>query len=305
MGFSQIDLSQLPAPAIIEALSFDTILAAMLADLQSRDPIFTALVESDPAFKILEVCAYRELLIRQRVNNACNGVMLAYATGPDLDNLAVFFGVTRKTIIPGDSTAFPPVVAVMEADTDLRTRIQLALEGFSTAGPIGAYLFWALTIDTIIDASVVGPPTVAPGNVVVTILSSLTANGIASADEITAVTKALNADTVRPLTDLVTVNSVAVTNYAIAATVYTLPGPDAQTVINQATANINAYVAAQRKVGKSIHLSAIYAALFVPGVSNVVLTAPVVGGVVSDVAIDYAHVGFCTGITLTPGGVQE
>ena len=77
-AFSQIDLSRLAAPDVVEALDFEAILAEMLADLRGRDSAFTALTEADPAYKILEVAAYRELLIRQRINEAARSVMLAY-----------------------------------------------------------------------------------------------------------------------------------------------------------------------------------------------------------------------------------
>ena len=112
-AFTTIDLSTLPPPSVVETLDFEAILAAMLADLQARDPAFTALVESDPAYKILEVCAYRELLIRQRVNDAARATMLAYATGADLEQIGALFGVTRLTITEADEEAVPPVPAVM------------------------------------------------------------------------------------------------------------------------------------------------------------------------------------------------
>ena len=86
-SFTAIDLSNIPAPEVVETLDFSAILAAMVADLQARDPAFTALVESDPAWKILEVAAYRELLLRQRINDASRAVMLAFATGADLEHL--------------------------------------------------------------------------------------------------------------------------------------------------------------------------------------------------------------------------
>ena len=93
--FTAIDLSQLPPPSVVEPLDFEQILGAMLADLKTRFPEFTALVESDPAYKILEVAAFRELLIRQRVNDAGRSVMLAYANGSDLDHLGALMGVVR------------------------------------------------------------------------------------------------------------------------------------------------------------------------------------------------------------------
>jgi phage-related baseplate assembly protein len=111
----------------------------MLADLRVREPSFDALVPSDPAFKILEVAAYREMLIRQRVNDAAKAVMLAYAQRGDLDQLGALLAVERLILDPGNLDAgIPPT---MESDEDFRRRIQLSPEGFSVAGPEGAYVF--------------------------------------------------------------------------------------------------------------------------------------------------------------------
>src|SRR6185436_13616375 len=96
-------------PDIVEQIFFEDILAAMIADLQVRDPAFTALLESDPAYKIMEVCAYREMLLRQRVNEAAKGVMLSIAIGTDLDQIAANYNVERLVIYPGDTEAIPPV----------------------------------------------------------------------------------------------------------------------------------------------------------------------------------------------------
>ena len=119
MSYTAIDLSQLPAPDVVETLDFENILAAMLEDLQGRDPVFNALVESDPVYKVLEVAAYRETLIRQRVNDAARAVMLAYAAGPDLDHIGARFNVKRKLLSPGDPTANPPIEPVWENDQEL------------------------------------------------------------------------------------------------------------------------------------------------------------------------------------------
>ena len=54
------DLSSLPHPSVIEALSFETIFGELQADFQSRYPQYSALLASDPAIKLLEVAAYRE-----------------------------------------------------------------------------------------------------------------------------------------------------------------------------------------------------------------------------------------------------
>ena len=82
-----IDLSRLPPPDVVEALDFEGIFNRLRADFLTRYPEFTAFVESDPAIKLLEVVAYSELVLRQRINDAARSVLIAYALGGDLDNL--------------------------------------------------------------------------------------------------------------------------------------------------------------------------------------------------------------------------
>jgi phage-related baseplate assembly protein len=293
--YTPIDLSTLPAPDVVETLSFETILAAMLADLQARDPAFSALVESDPAFKILEVAAYRELLIRQRVNDGARAVMLAYSTGADLENLAGLFGVVRQTIDPGNPLVVPPVPPTYETDASLRYRTQLALEGLSTAGPEGAYRFHSLEVAGVKDVGIQGPPDTDPGTVLVTVLSR-TGDGTADAPLLAAVTAALNAENVRPLTDQVTVQSASITNYEVIATIYIGTGPDPDAVLAAAQASVEAFVDARHRVGADIRLSALFAALHVAGVERVTLSAP---GIVADIVSAADEAPYCTDITLT------
>jgi phage-related baseplate assembly protein len=296
MSYTPIDLSTLPAPDVVETLSFETILTEMLADLRTRDPSFTALLESDPAYKILEVAAYRELLIRQRVNDGARAVMLAYSTGADLEQIAGLFGVTRKLIDAGDANAIPPIPATYETDASLRYRTQLALEGLSTAGPIGSYVYHALTVEGVKDVGVQGPPDTDPGDVLVTILAQ-TGNGAADSNLRTAVLAVLNGEDVRPLTDQVTVQSATIQQYAVIATIYILPGPDPELVKTAAEASVAAFVAAQHKVGADIRLSALYAALHIGGVERVTLSSP---GITADLVCTAAQAPFCTSVTITP-----
>ena len=100
--FTAVDLSRLPAPTIVETLDFDTIYGQMLAQLLILLPGFDATVESDPAVKLLQVAAYREVLLRARVNDAARAVMPAYAVGADLDNLAALMSVVRLTLTPAN-----------------------------------------------------------------------------------------------------------------------------------------------------------------------------------------------------------
>lgn len=294
-NYTPIDLSTVPVPDVVETFSFETILASMLADLRARDPAFTALVESDPAYKILEVAAYREMLIRQRVNDGARAVMLATSTGADLEGLAALFGVTRKILDDGDAQALPPIPPTYETDSALRYRIQLALEGLSTAGPVGAYEYHALKVEGVKSVGIQGPPDTDPGDVLVTILSG-EGNGAAGTPLINAVTAALNAEDVRPLTDQVTVQSATVVNYSVIATLFVNSGPDPDTVRLNALANVQRFVAEKHAVGADVRLSALYAALHVGGVERVTLTAP---GITADLVITPAQAPFCTDITLS------
>jgi phage-related baseplate assembly protein len=45
----------------------------------------TLALESEPIVKLLQENAYREVILRQRINDAAKAVMLAYSTGADLD----------------------------------------------------------------------------------------------------------------------------------------------------------------------------------------------------------------------------
>lgn len=296
-SFTAVDLSQLAAPDVVETLDYEAILAAMVADLQSRDPAFTALVESDPAFKILEVAAYRETLIRQRVNDGAKAVMLAYAGGADLDQIAANYNVERLVLDPGDPDAIPPVAPTLESDTALRRRVQLSFEGFSTAGPVGAYVFHALGADPdVLDVSVASPT---PGDVVVSVLSRQ-GDGTAAAGLISAVDAVLSSDTVRPLTDNVTVQSATIVTYSVTAVLTVLPGPDGSVVLAQAQAALDAYIAETQRLGRDVTRSGLFAALHQPGVQNVSLTAPA-----ADVVIADDEASFCTGTNVTLGGVGE
>lgn len=293
-SFTAVDLSQLPAPAVVEALSFETILAQMISDLQARDPAFTALLESDPAFKVLEVCAYRELLLRQRVNEAAKAVMLTYAEGSDLDQLAANFQVQRLVVTPANPDAIPPTPAVYEADNELRRRVQLSFEAFTTAGSKGSYVFAALAADgQVRDASAISP---APGDVSVYVLSR-EGNGTADERLLQAVNAAVSAESVRPMTDRVTVLSAAVTEYRITATLTPYPGPDANVIREAALASAQDYANAMHRMGYDVTISGLYSALHQPGVQKVELVEPVAGITMTD-----GEAAYCTAINLTLAG---
>ena len=299
-----IDLSQLPAPHIVEVPDFEALLAERKATFvalypaDEQDAVRRTLeLESEPITKQLQENTYREILLRQRINEAAQAVMVAYAMGGDLDQLAAINNVQRLTIIPEDPTAVPPVEAVMESDTDLRQRIPAAMEGLSVAGPSAAYEFHARSADgRVADASAVSP---SPANVTVTILSR-EGDGTAAPDLLAVVTAALNDESVRPVADRVTVQSATIVNYTIDAKLYLYPGPEAEPIKAAAIERLQSYIKAQARLGRDIRKSAIYGALHVEGVQRVELTAPAV-----DVVLDKSRAAYCTASTVTIGGTDE
>lgn len=290
-AFTTVNLSRLPAPNVVEALDFETILADMVADLRARDSVFSAIVESDPVYKVLEVAAYRELMIRQRVNDAAKAVMLAFAVGSDLDQIGANYNVGRLVVEPGDPNAVPPVEPTLEPDSDYRARIQLSLEGITTAGSEGSYVFHAMSADgQVKDAAATSP---APGQVTVYVLAR-TGDGTAGEALLDIVEAALNAESVRPLTDQVMVQSAAIVPYTIAAELVMYPGPDAEVVRKAAQDAVTAYAESVRRIGYDVSLSGLYAALHQSGVQRVNLTSPATSVVIGD-----GEASHCTSITVT------
>ncbi|ENZ6385451.1 baseplate assembly protein [Escherichia coli] len=299
-----IDLSQLPPPVVVEPLDFETLFnerkEAFIAlyPEDEQDVIRRTLsLESEPITMLLEENCYRELLLRQRVNEAARAVMVAYSVGSDLDQLAANFNVERLTITPEDDSVVPPVPAVMESDADLRVRTPQAFEGLSVAGPTAAYEFFGLSADgRVADVSAVSPT---PACVTISVLSR-EGDGTASQELIDIVANALNGEEVRPVADRVTVQAAEIVPYEIDATLYIYPGPESEPVRQASEQKLQAYIADQRRLGRDIRLSAIYAALHVEGVQRVELAQPL-----ADMVLDDTQASNCTGYTITVGGYDE
>ncbi|WP_308538753.1 baseplate assembly protein [uncultured Pantoea sp.] len=299
-----IDLSQLPAPNVVETLDYETLLAERKATLISLYPADeqasvarVLALESDPLVKLLQENAYREVILRQRINEAAKAVMVAWANGSDLDQLGANNGVTRLVLTPADTSATPPVEAVVERDEDFRARIAAAFEGLSVAGPSGAYEFHARSADgRVADASAISP---SPASVTITVLSR-EGNGAAGSDLLAIVNVALNDEDVRPVADRVTVQSAQIVDYRVDATLYLYPGPEAEPIRAAAEAKLKAFVNTQARLGRDIRKSALYAALHVEGVQRVELAQPV-----ADVVLDKTQAAFCTGYQITVGGSDE
>lgn len=290
-----VDLSRLPAPVIVPTLGLEAERAALIDDLIARHPEFTATLESDPAIKQIEAFAWRIELLRRAADSGGRGLLLAFASGAVLDQLGAFVGVVRLVATPADRDTGAP--AVLETDDDLRQRIALAPASFSVAGPSEAYVFFARAADArVAHASAISP---SPRNVTVSVLAR-DGDGAAPPDLIAAVTAIVNSKPVRPLTDLVTVQSAAIINFAIDADLTLFAGPDRNLVTAAARARLDDYLARSRQLGRDITRSAVVAALHVEGVQRVALTSPD-----ADVVCDQTEAAHCTAITIRVVGYGD
>ncbi len=315
--FDDIDLSQLGKPNVIAPLDFETVLGELKADYVSRNPEFSADLESEPLIKLLETAAYREITLRGQINDDARAVMLAFAQGSDLDHIGARYAVGRKLIDPGDANAFPPVAPTFEDDDAYRRRIQLAPEALSVAGPRGGYIFNALSAGEIATLSDITSPepgivliryefgdtSVAlakdidayrtnPGEVTVVVMG-WDGTGIPSTESLVAITNHLNDEHVRPLGDTVIVRSVDVINYAIDAIIETMDGPAAPIIKASAEEALTAYVEARHRIGLRVTESGVHEALTVAGVDKVRLTG------FADIVPAAHETAYCTGFTVT------
>lgn len=295
MSFTAINLDRLPAPPIIEQPDFETIFAARKARLIELAPhLAPALeLESEPLVQMLQEDSYRELLLRAAVQDAGQGNLLAYASGAMLDHLAAFYGVERQVVQEADDTASPPIPEIMEADDRLRARVQIAPEGFTTAGSLGSYTFWAMSASPLIkDVAIL--QTATPGEVRIIVLS---VDGDGTPDA--AILSAVDAGTEprRPLTDLVLVEPATIQTYTIEAELTLYEGPDAEVVRAAAEEAVVAHVEEHHRLGHDITVSGLHAALHKPGVQNVEISQPIGNLVISGDAAAY-----CSSVSVVVGG---
>ena len=305
-----IDVTALPTPAVIETLDYEAVLASLRADLLRLYPVAAEVIdlESEPLTKLLQVAAYRELLIRARINDAARAVMLGWAVGADLDNLAARYDLAR---LPG------------EDDNRLRQRVLMGYHALSAAGSVTTWRLRALSVS--VDIRQVDVWADRPGRVKVCLLARVAALASTTSEEQQRIGRALfgdhpeanaqdpmcwrvatpadpivgqteaalMADDVRPLTVDVDVTAARVLPLAVHATLVHPPGPDGAVVAAAAASRV-------RKLGDRAAFrvdttrAAVIGAIMGEGIRDVVLTTPtadVLAGPGEIVAITTIHIG--------------
>lgn len=180
-------------------------------------------------------------------------------------------------------------------------------DAYSCAGARGAYEYWAKSVSTGIADVIVNSPT--PG---VIAIHTLMDDGQIAGDEIkAAILETCSEDSVRPLTDHVTVVDPDVVSYDITMTYYlsedsTESAADLQEAIENA---VDDYVAWQcGKLGRDINPSKLIAMVMAAGAKRVVVTSPTFrhmedGRDIEDPQTpEIAAIGT---ITLTNGGYED
>lgn len=294
-----VDFNQLTPPKAVEELDFETIfnerkeaLIALWPSNKQNQIRKTLERESEPLTKLLQENVYREVLLLSKLNAQYRAVLLAYATGTDLDAKVADYGIQRLIISPEDLTTIPPTPAVYESDEDLRYRASKAFDALSVAGPTSAYEFHSLSADgRVADAYAFSP---APAQALITILQRDSANGAATPELCQKVDNYVSGEKLRPTADRVTVQSAGIIEYQIQAVLHHNNLPETDPVLEEAIANINAFINSPKRIGQSIYLSAIFKQLHVSGVERVELISPS-----ADVLVTAFEASFCTGVNVT------
>ena len=187
--------------------------------------------------------------------------------------------------------------ADVESDDSLRDRIHTAPESYSVAGSEGAYKFHAKSVNPSITDVAIDSPN--PGEVDVYVL---TKDGLPAQEVLEAVDEYLNAKTIRPLTDLVTIKSPTVEEYAVDLSYY-INREDATyaaQICAAAEAAVDEYITWQGgKIGRDLNPDELIQRLKNVGVKRVVIRSP------QFKELDNFSVAVCTGQTVTFAGLED
>jgi phage-related baseplate assembly protein len=344
--FSVIRPELLPTMAVLENISAEDILSRRMQQLliiwNKYDPPNAAQydvggLEFDPIKITEELETYFEVMVRNRVNQACRAITLAFSVGSDLDAIASRYpyGVPRiqydangQPLTP-DQVAAGAVPVIAETDPVYKERVWLSPNIFSLSGPgqgtYESYKFWALSAPMppgqplLRDASCFTKP--GTGNVYIAImpdvlqpLSTLdpvtqntyttvfNGNPNPSKQQISAVYQYITAPNVarKGLTDVVSVITPKVINTTIAAKVWLFPGVDKASTMLTVMQAVNQLVDAIRWLGADLTMMSLEAALAQSGVYNVAITSPT-----ADILVDTSGCVNVVSSTLIYAGVAE
>lgn len=217
-----------------------------------------------------------------------NGIPIGALT-TIVDPIPYVSAVANTTVSSGGSDT--------ESDDSLTLRTYLAPASYSVAGPVQAYKYWAKQFRADVDDVEVSSPSACN----VSVVFSLSGGGIPTSADISAMSEYLSADTIRPLTDNVTVSAPEQDSYDITLTYYIRNTDSANATAIQSAVNaaIDAYKLWQAKIGRDINPSELISRIMQAGARRVAVTAPVYTQVSS------GHIAKCSSTDVTYGGLED
>jgi len=269
--YQPINLAALPTPSAVQAFGFAALHDATIADAASRLQAAgidydVAALRGNPLNFVISSYAWREGLMRQRINEAVASTFLATAVeDADIELRAADVATVR---------------ADGEKNASLKARAQLAWEALATGGTYERYKALALSAAPVDLADVVvygheraGVPI---GEVWIYCLGE-NASGVARAEVVAAVQAACSDRAARPVNDLVRVFAATPIPYTVEANLVLESGADPEAVTAAQRDALEAYAATRTKIGGLVTRSQISAVLSYNGsglVHDLTLTQP-------------------------------
>jgi phage-related baseplate assembly protein len=253
------ELAHLPKPQLIEELSYDVLLQGAIERVEAEMAVegFDFTVGSliaNPNHILAREAAYKEERLRQRINSAMRAMLLAYATGSDLDNY-----VAHKTVRMSG-----------ESDERLVTRYLLLLKGSSTGGPAERYE--ALALEADIHVAQAFCYRVGKSPVIYLAISSTASDGVADPALIDKVSQHVGRREHRLTNDTIVVRAAVRQIIDIHAQVW-LTEKASATIIDGLAEHLKSAWSSRQSIGLDLTRSYIIGQLMVGGVHSVNLPA--------------------------------
>ena len=255
MVTTQFDyLRNLDPPKAVEELSFESIRTEMLGSMLDTLPGWSQ-NSDDPLYKAIENFAYRELLIRQRVNHLLRQTYLAFSDGSNLRHLASIMGVETEDT---------------DTNEEIRERVQTSVRGLAvgTRASIEADCLAAgVGVD---DVEIV----VASNGQDITVYPAKEQDALEAADQAILLAYISNPTRIH-VGDTATVGVVTTSAYTIVAVVnYVAADTGPVELEERVRESVYAHINFIAKVGDPVYVSGLVSSLDVEGVVNVVVSTP-------------------------------
>lgn len=251
---SAIDLSRLSPPDVIRRPDWEADIALLVADLSERLPAWRGVFQGDSFRKICLAWAARLMLKDEQHNNDARQMLLAYATGGNLEHLAATYHHVER--LDG------------EEDTALRARAQLAPEARAIYGlPEGAYVFRCLTEfgDELRDVKAIDR---GEGRVELRLLGKA-AGGAVSGDLLLRVFRHFAGEDGSASTDVLSVLPAIVEDVPVSIRITIPRGPDANVLLQAISKQLQSYAEALFHLNVGLYTDALLSAARVPSVITV------------------------------------